>query len=85
VPPGALLLAYIAVDDKPRALDMIERGYAERDNYEINIGVDPLMDPLRKESRFQSVCRQLMLGTPSAVAHLLIPDDAVARRSGASY
>jgi len=80
-----LLLAYIAVDDKPRALDMIERGYAERDNYEINIGVDPLIDPLRREPRFQSVCRQLMVGSPSAVAHLLIPDAALARRKGGSY
>jgi len=60
VPPGALLLAYIAVDDKPRAIDMLERGYAERDNYEIWIDADPLMDPLRNEPRYQAVCRQVM-------------------------
>lgn len=63
VPPGALLLAYIAVGDKQRAIDMLEQGYAERDNYEIWIDADPLMDPLRDEPRYKAVCRQVMLGT----------------------
>jgi DNA-binding winged helix-turn-helix (wHTH) protein/tetratricopeptide (TPR) repeat protein len=60
VPPGALLLAYIAVDDKQRAIDMLEKGYAERDNYEIWIDADPLMDPLRNEPRYQALCRQVI-------------------------
>jgi DNA-binding winged helix-turn-helix (wHTH) protein/tetratricopeptide (TPR) repeat protein len=67
VPPGALLLAYIALGDKPRAIDMLERGYAERDNYEIWIDASPLMDSLREEPRYQALCRQVMLGTPSRV------------------
>ena len=63
IPPGALLLGYMAVDDKQRAIDMLEQGYAERDHYEIWIAADPLMDPLRNEPRYQAVCRQVMLGT----------------------
>ena len=63
VPPGALLLAYIAVGDKQRAIDMLERGYTERDNYEIWIDASPLMDSLRDEPRYNAVCRQVMLGT----------------------
>ena len=53
------------IDDKTRAIDMIERGYTERDNYEINIAADPLMDPLKKEPRFEALCRLVMLGTAS--------------------
>lgn len=64
IPPGALLLGYMAVDDKQRAIDMLERGYTERDHYEIWIDADPLMDPLRDEPRYQAVCRRVMLGTP---------------------
>ena len=67
VPPGALLLGYMAVDDKQRAIDMLEQGYAERDHYEIWIAADPLMDPLRNEPRYQAVCRQVMLGTSARV------------------
>ena len=64
IPPGALLLGYMAVGDKQRAIDMLEQGYAERDHYEIWIDADPLMDPLRNEPRYQAVCRRVMLGSP---------------------
>jgi Flp pilus assembly protein TadD len=80
VPVGALLLAYIAVGDKSRAIDMLERGYAERDNYEIWIDADPLMDPLRNEPRYQALCREVMLGTRSHARDLLAPNISVLRR-----
>jgi DNA-binding winged helix-turn-helix (wHTH) protein/Tfp pilus assembly protein PilF len=80
VPVGALLLAYIAVDDKSRAIDMLERGYAERDNYEIWIDADPLMDPLRNEPRYQALCREVMRGTRSRARDLLAPNISVLRR-----
>jgi Flp pilus assembly protein TadD len=80
VPVGALLLAYIAVDDKARAMDMLERGYAERDNYEIWIDADPLLDSLRNEPRYQAVCREVMLGTRSHARDLLAPNVSVLRR-----
>jgi DNA-binding winged helix-turn-helix (wHTH) protein/Tfp pilus assembly protein PilF len=63
IPAGTLLLAYIGIDDRKRAVDMVARGYVERDNYEINIVADPLMDPLRGDSRFQEICRQVMVGS----------------------
>jgi tetratricopeptide (TPR) repeat protein len=80
VPVGALLLAYIAVDDKSRAMDMLERGYAERDNYEIWIDTDPLLDSLRNEPRYQAVCREVMRGTRSHARDLLAPHLSVLRR-----
>ena len=79
MPPGALLLAYIGIDDKARAIDMIDRGYTERDNYEINIAADPLMDPLRDEPRFQAICRQVMLGTRSPAIDIFRPQSSRAR------
>ena len=63
VPTGAVLLAYIGIGDKDRAIDALERGYAERDNYEVNIDADPLMDPLRDQPRFHAICRRVLQGT----------------------
>lgn len=80
VPPGALLLAYLAVGARTRAIEMLARGYEERDNYQINIVADPLMDPLRNEPRFQTICRQVMLGSELDWSALAAPDTPVARR-----
>jgi tetratricopeptide (TPR) repeat protein len=80
VPPGALLLAYIAVGDKPRAIDMLERGYAERDNYEIWIDASPLMDSLRNDPRYQALCRQVMRGAASPATELLGPNVSLVRQ-----
>ena len=85
VPLTAVLLAYIAVGDKARAIDMLERGYAERDNYEIWIDASPLMDSLRNEPRYQAVCRQVLLGAPSHARALLARNDSVARRATAPH
>jgi DNA-binding winged helix-turn-helix (wHTH) protein/tetratricopeptide (TPR) repeat protein len=80
VPAGAVLLAYIGIDDKDRAIDALARGYAERDNYEINIASDPLMDPLRNDPRFEAICQQVMRGTRLAVLDALMPPASLARR-----
>lgn len=80
VPAGAVLLAYIGIDDKDRAIDALKRGYVERDNYEINIAADPLMDPLRKDPRFEAICQQVMRGTRLAVLDTLMPAPSLARQ-----
>ena len=80
VPAGAVLLAYIGIDDKDRAIDALARGYEERDNYEINIAADPLMDPLRKDPRFEAICQQVMRGTRLTVLDTLMPASSLARR-----
>jgi hypothetical protein len=59
---------------------MLERGYAERDNYEIWIDTDPLLDSLRNEPRYQAVCREVMRGTRSHARDLLAPHLSVLRR-----
>ncbi|HTM32515.1 MAG TPA: tetratricopeptide repeat protein [Vicinamibacterales bacterium] len=62
VPPGAMVLAYLGIGDSERALDALDRVYAELDGYAIFVEVDPLMDSLRTEPRYQALCRQILLG-----------------------
>jgi len=80
VPAGAILLAYIGNGDQARAIDAVATSYAERDNYVINIAADPLMDPLRHDSRFEALCEQVMRGTRLAILDSLMPETTVARR-----
>jgi TolB-like protein/DNA-binding winged helix-turn-helix (wHTH) protein/Tfp pilus assembly protein PilF len=62
VPPGAIALAYIGVGDTTNAIASLQEVYASRDNYAIYINVDPLMDPLRTDPRFQALSRRLDSG-----------------------
>lgn len=65
VPPGALTLAYLGIRDKSAAIDALEHGYADRDNYTIYLDVDPLVDSLRDEPRFQVLVQKIMHGSRS--------------------
>jgi len=65
VPPGAMVLAYLGIGDTERALDALDRVYAELDGYAIFVDVDPLMDSLRTEPRYQALCRQILRGAGS--------------------
>lgn len=50
---------WAAVGEKERALDLIDRAVAQHDAFVVDFKVDPLLDPLRSESRFQAVMRKL--------------------------
>ena len=65
VPPGAMTLAYLGIRDKSAAIDSLEHGYADRDNYTIYLDVDPLLDSLRDEPRFQVLIQEIMHGSRS--------------------
>jgi tetratricopeptide (TPR) repeat protein len=57
---AALLAAGLAtVGEKQRALDLIDRAVALHDAFVVDFKVDPLLDPLRSEPRFQAVMRRL--------------------------
>ena len=45
--------AYLGMGDKEAALTWLERAYAEHDNSMTALKVDPLLDPLRDDPRFQ--------------------------------
>ena len=57
---AALQAAGLAtIGEKQRALDLIDRAVARHDAFVVDFKVDPLLDPLRPEPRFQAVMRRL--------------------------
>jgi TolB-like protein/Flp pilus assembly protein TadD len=57
----AMVIAALAVDDKPRALSWLERGLREHSFYLPFIGVERLYDPIRDDPRFKEVLRKIGL------------------------
>ncbi len=49
----AFVRAYLGVGDRDAALRWLEKAYAEHDNGMTSLKVDPLLDPLRGDPRFQ--------------------------------
>ena len=63
VPPGALLLGYLAVGASSKAIDLLDRIYTTRDGYAVYVTADPLLDALRGKPGFEAVSRKLMAGS----------------------
>ena len=68
VPPGALLLGYLAVGASSKAIDLLEHIYTDRDGYDVYVAADPLLDGLRGDPGFEAVCRKLMAGSSLAAS-----------------
>jgi TolB-like protein/thioredoxin-like negative regulator of GroEL len=60
---SAYLLAtiYASLGEHDRALDWLDRAYAERDVQVVSLKVDPALDPLRSTTRFQELLARLGL------------------------
>lgn len=54
-----LAAVYVALGDKDRALDLIEKDYRQRNSWVNWLKVDPVMDPLRQEPRFKKLMRKM--------------------------
>jgi tetratricopeptide (TPR) repeat protein len=53
-------LLYLSLGDKERALQSLEQSYINREGYEIPlIKVDPMVDSLRGEPRFQALVKKV--------------------------
>ena len=59
--PYYLASTYAALGDKDRAFDELERSFAERDCYLGRLAVDPFMDPLREDPRFNDLMKRMGL------------------------
>ena len=53
-------LMYLALGDKERAIDEMERAYRERDANVAQIKVDPMLDELRGNQRFEALVNQIV-------------------------
>ena len=63
VEPLALALVFLGLGDKERALDELEHAYQTGDtNYLFIIKVDPLLDDLRGDARFDALVRKITGG-----------------------
>ncbi len=54
-----LAAAHVALGDKEAALELLVRGLKEGDRGLVSLHSDPVWDPLRKDSRFASIVRQI--------------------------
>ncbi len=59
VSPYMLAIVYLALGERSRALDQLERAFAIRDVWVVWIGVEPQFDPLRTDARFADLLRRM--------------------------
>ena len=63
VSPYNLALIHIGLSQKDEAIQLLEETYEERDGYDIAfIKVEPLLDPLRGDPRFEALAKKVFAG-----------------------
>jgi tetratricopeptide (TPR) repeat protein len=61
VSPYAVSLIYIALNDKDSAFQSLGQAFQERDESFVHLRVDPRLDPIRSDVRFQQLLKQINL------------------------
>lgn len=56
-----IAIIYLGLDQKEHALDLLEKSYDERSSYLVYLRVDPRLDPLRSDSRFETLLKKMNL------------------------
>src|SRR5207244_11527348 len=60
-------LLYLSLNNKDEALRWLEQGFKERDGSHIRwINVDPLLDPLHGDPRFEALVQKVVARKPEA-------------------
>jgi TolB-like protein/DNA-binding winged helix-turn-helix (wHTH) protein/Tfp pilus assembly protein PilF len=59
VSPGALAVLYVALGEREKAFASLERAYTEHDNQLQFLRIEPNLDPLRSDPRFQDLLRRV--------------------------
>jgi hypothetical protein len=63
--PFGTAILYAQLGEKPRALDSLEKAYAQRSLSMTELAVEPAFDSLRPDPRFQSLLRRVGLENTS--------------------
>jgi Flp pilus assembly protein TadD len=66
VAPDHFALVHLALDDENLTLDELEQAVEQRSPYGAWLAVDPRLDALRGDARFQSIVRRLHMNSDSA-------------------
>lgn len=61
VPAYSVALVYVALGDKDRALEFLEKAFAERATSIVSLKIDPQLDPLRDDPRFAALLERMNL------------------------
>ena len=61
VPPSYFALVWMGLGDNKQALTWLERGYKDRSEHLLYLGLEPLVDPLRADPGFVSLLKQVGL------------------------
>ena len=64
IPPSYFALVYMGLGNKDQAFLWLQKGYAERSEHVLYLGLEPLVDPLRSDKRFGNLLREV--GLPSS-------------------
>lgn len=57
--PHAKAAVYLALGDKDQAIEWLKKDFEVKDNWMNQLKVDPVMDPLRSDPRFQVLLRKM--------------------------
>jgi len=61
VPPYVLGLVHAALGENDKAFSWLEKAYEQHDSYLVRLRVEPLMDPLRLDPRFERLLHRMNL------------------------
>ena len=59
VPPLSIAVIYVGLGDKDHAFDWLDKAYAERSSWMSWLKVDPRLDSLRSDPRFDALVRKV--------------------------
>jgi hypothetical protein len=61
ISPGLIAVVQIGLGERDQAIASLEQGYTSRDQWMLYLKVDPHMDDLRSDPRFQDLLRRVGL------------------------
>jgi len=61
IPPSYFALVWMGLGDNKQALTWLDRGYKDRSEHMLYLGLEPLVDPLRADPQFVSLLKQVRL------------------------